>query len=143
MSTEHTPQTVAKQLVPKGWKTCPKCKELVKGPRTGVCPHCKADISKNKTPKVAKVKKTGGKRGRPRKVVAVAVPKAPSDPYTFNEVAGIGSLVGVKGSSVIRRAGGLFGNTPQGYRETLAYIDEIEAPEPTAFENVEVTSSQF
>src|SRR4051812_30946193 len=106
-----------KTLVPKGWKTCPKCKELVKGPRTSVCPHCKADIAKkNGKTKVAKA--TGGKRGRPRKVAAVAVEVKPTDPYTFNEIVGIGSLSGIKGSSVIRRAGGLFGNTPQGYRDT-------------------------
>lgn len=126
-----------KVLVPKGWKKCPKCSELVKGPRTGTCPHCKADISKagKKAAKATKAK-SGRGPGRPRKVVATTVelPKA-TCPFTFNEFATIGNLQGIKRNSTISRVTPALYPQTQRFRDTMMYLDSVQTPEPVEVEN--------
>jgi hypothetical protein len=121
-------ETNAKVLVPKGWKRCPACSELVKGPRTGTCPHCKADISK-----ASKAAKPKAKPGRPAKAVAVAVVPKSVDPYTFNTYA-VGNYYGVKGSISVRHASGR-ARFPNGLKSTLEYLMGVSVPETVVIPN--------
>ena len=38
--------------MPKGFKQCHACQEMIAGPRTKVCPNCKADLKKEDAPNV-------------------------------------------------------------------------------------------
>lgn len=72
--------------VPKGYKRCPKCKNLVKGPRTKVCTHdgCGHQFQPKKATKPVKA----GKAAKPVKSKVKEEPQVPviPDPFTKSEI---------------------------------------------------------
>lgn len=82
-------------LVPKGSKRCPHCKELVKGPRTLICPHCKGEFPVKGGSKAA---------AKPQKVVKPTVIIKP-DPYTVQEIVNQPDCSDLR---TVARVGGVF-----------------------------------
>jgi hypothetical protein len=141
MSTESNVETT-KKLCPKGYKVCPKCHGLVKGPRTGVCTKT-SDVMGNVYEGCGHVF-TPKKETKPTKVTekTVAVPSEPKapevvrgpDPYTVSEMAMV--PLGPQGCVIKKAAGSA--RYPKGLKATLAYLKSLTEPEPFMADNIVV-----
>lgn len=115
--------------VPKGYKRCPKCKGLVKGPRTKTCtnPKCKHTF-------VAKVAAVVT-QPKPATVVTPPVNPIVPDPYTFATPVQFDQEP-LAHTFWIRYASGVYRYKQEKVRKFLANITE---PESVQVDNFVVT----
>lgn len=122
---------VTVEKTPKGYKRCPKCSGLVKGPRTKVCTHCRHEFA-GKVNAPAKPAKA--------KVIAVVVEPEPvkptivPDPFTFSLSAALDPGRKVKSAYIVRRASGVV-NLPNATVTAMRYSEAVQVPSPAVFEN--------
>jgi uncharacterized Zn finger protein (UPF0148 family) len=95
-----------------GYKLCPKCKKLVKGPRTKTCPHCghEFEAEQKKAKPVAQAPAP-----QPAPAAVEAAPAKPANAVTIEQIKAVSQMVQTIGGfrrlhemlGVIKEVGGV------------------------------------